>query len=118
VCLSGVEIYGDSLKARLSPKLRTLEEQQSQACHSENLAVPAILCDTDDEKGLNRGLSVESCVTGDTHLEIRRWGVLDVRSAHLTHQPCWSCIWFRHTHEYVELGKHSQKAMSSPFVLL
>jgi hypothetical protein len=34
---------------------------------AEHRAVPAILCDTADQKGLKRNLAVEASVTGDMH---------------------------------------------------
>ena len=74
--LAGIEINGDALKARLAHKLRTLEEQQARARRVEHRAVPALLCDFADEKGLKRGVVVEASVQGGTHLEIRREGVL------------------------------------------
>jgi hypothetical protein len=74
--LAGIEINGDALKARLAHKLRTLEEQQSRARRAEHRAVPALLCDSADEKGLKRHVVVEASVRGGTHLEIRREGVL------------------------------------------
>jgi hypothetical protein len=87
---AGIEIHGDALKARLARKVRRLEEQQARARRAEHCAVPALLCDTADQKGLKRSLAVEASVTGDMHLEsleIRRGGVLEVRrAAHLTHR--------------------------------
>ena len=50
-------------------------------CMMQHRPVPAILCDTADEEGLKRGLPVEASVRGDTHLEIRRGGVLYVSVA-------------------------------------
>jgi hypothetical protein len=74
--LAGIEIHGDALKARLVHKLRRLEEQQARARRTEHRAVPALLCDTADEKGLKRGVVVEASVQGGKYLEIRRGGVL------------------------------------------
>jgi hypothetical protein len=81
---AGIEIHGDALKARLARKVRRLEEQQARARRAEHCAVPALLCDTADQKGLKRSLAVEASVTGDMHLEsleIRRGGVLEVSLA-------------------------------------
>jgi hypothetical protein len=74
--LAGIEINGDALKARLAHKLRTLEEQQARARRVEHRAVPALLCDSADEKGMKCRVVVEASVQGGTHLEIRREGVL------------------------------------------
>jgi hypothetical protein len=84
--LAGIEINGDALKARLAHKLRRLEEQQARARRAEHRAVPALLCDSADEKGadekgLKRRVVVEASVQGGTHLEIRREGVLCARVA-------------------------------------
>ena len=39
-------------------------------CMMQHSPVPAILCDTANEKGLKRGLQVEASVTDDMHLEV------------------------------------------------
>ena len=75
-CLAGINIHGDALKARLAHKLRRLEEQQARARRAEHRAVPALLCDSADEKGPKRRVEVEASVQGGTHLEVRREGVL------------------------------------------
>ena len=74
--LAGIEINGAALKARLAHKLRSLEEQQARARRAEYRAVPALLCDSADEKGPKCRVVVEASVQGGTHLEIRREGVL------------------------------------------
>jgi hypothetical protein len=75
-CLAGINIHGDALKARLAHKLRRLEEQQARARRAEHRAVPALLCDSADEKDPKRRVEVEASVQGGTHLEVRREGVL------------------------------------------
>ncbi len=74
--LAGINIHGDALKARLAHKLRRLEEQQARARRAEHRAVPALLCDSADEKDPKRRVEVEASVQGGTHLEVRREGVL------------------------------------------
>ena len=115
---TGIEIHGDALKARLARKLLRLEKQQARSWRAEHRPVAAILCDTADEKGLKRGLLVEVSVTDDTHLEIRRGGVLDVSVAFA--QLRISRIsradrvfgFVPHEHSFENAGKHSQKSMS------
>ncbi len=91
-------------------------EQQAQARCAEHRAVPAILCDTADEKGLKRGLAVEASVTGDMHLEIRRGGVLDVSVAfaklRISRISRADRVFGFVPHEQAELGKNSQESMS------
>jgi hypothetical protein len=115
-CFTGVEIHGDAVKARLARKLLTLEEQQARSWRAEHRPVPAILCDTADEKGLKHGFPVEVSVTGDTHLEIRRGGVLDVSVAfaqlRISRISRADRVFGFVPHEHAELGKHSQKSMS------
>jgi hypothetical protein len=74
--LAGIKIHGDALKARLAHKLHRLEEQQARARRAEHGGVPALLCDSADEKDLKRLVVVEASVQSGTHLEIRREGVL------------------------------------------
>ena len=79
--LAGIKIHGDALKARLAHKLHRLEEQQARARRAEHGGVPALLCDSADEKDLKRLVVVEASVQSGTHLEIRREGVLCARVA-------------------------------------
>ena len=60
-----------------------------------------IMCDTADKKGLKRGLPVEASVRGDTHLEIRRGGIL-----------CVSVVLVQLRITSMRLGRHSQKSVS------
>ena len=73
---AGIKVNGDALKARLAHKLQRLEEQQARTRRAEHRAVPALLCDSADEKGLKCHVEVEASVQDGTHLEIRREGVL------------------------------------------
>jgi hypothetical protein len=113
---AGIEIHGDALKARLARKVRRLEEQQARARRAEHCAVPALLCDTADQKGLKRSLAVEASVTGDMHLEIRRGGVLDVSVAfaklRISRISRADRVFGFVPHEQAELGKNSQESMS------
>jgi hypothetical protein len=78
---AGIKVNGDALKARLAHKLLRLEEQQARTRRAEHRAVPALLCDSADEKRLKWHVEVEASVQDGTHLEIRREGVLCARLA-------------------------------------
>jgi hypothetical protein len=78
---AGIKVNGDALKARLAHKLLRLEEQQARTRRAEHRAVPALLCDSADEKRLKWHVEVEASVQDGTHLEIRREGVLCARVA-------------------------------------
>ena len=112
---TGVEIHGDALKARLARKVLRLEKQQARSWRAEHRPVSAILCNTADEKGLKHGLPVEVSVTGDTHLEIRRGGVLDVSvpfaQLRISRISRADRVFGFVPHEHENAGKHSHESM-------